>query len=113
MGYAYIDPSGSSLTARRRCNIQRMAANKLPQRHPENAEFHRPGATNKLNSKRINGAALEMIMHDVLHGIHGFTSEVCSGSEAGKMEIIAVEEAEKNPREKARVIPFPGTAKKT
>jgi hypothetical protein len=90
-----------------------MTADKLSQRHLNNADFYQPGAINKLNSKRINGAALEMIMHDVLHGIHGFTSEVCSGSEAGKMEIIAVEEAEKSPREKARVIPFPGTAKKT
>jgi hypothetical protein len=63
-----------------------------------------------LNSKRINGAALEMIMHDVLHGINGFTNEVCSGSETGKMEIIAVEEADNNVREKATVIPFPDTA---
>jgi hypothetical protein len=54
-----------------------------------------------------------MIMHDVLQGMNGFTNEVCSGSETGKMEIIAVEEAENNPREKATVIPFPGSAGKS
>ena len=63
-----------------------------------------------MNSKRINGAALEMIMQDVLQGMNGFTKEVCSGSETGKMEIIAVEEAENNVRKRATVIPFPETA---
>jgi len=101
------------LTARRRCNIQRTTEHPLPQRHAEKTDFHSPGATDKLNSKRINGAALEMIMQDVLQGMNGFTNEVCSGSETGKMEIIAVEEAENNPREKATVIPFPGTAGKS
>ena len=57
--------------------------------------FYEPGANHTLNSKRINGAALEMIMRDVLHGMHGFTNEVCRGSEMGRMEIIAVEEASK------------------
>ena len=52
-------------------------------------------------------------MHDVLQGMNGFTNEVCSGSGTGKMEIIAVEEAENNPREKATVSPFPGTAGKS
>lgn len=51
-------------------------------------------------------------MRDVLHGINGFTHEVCSGSETGKMEIIAVEEAENSSGEQANVIPFPGTARK-
>ena len=46
---------------------------------------------NKLNSKRINGAALEMIMRDVLDGMFDFTHQACRGSETAKMEIIAVE----------------------
>jgi len=72
-------------------------------------DFTTAGARDKLNSKRINGAALEMIMRDVLHGMQGFTTEVCSGSETGRMEILAVEEAENTVQEKATVIPFPGT----
>ena len=66
-----------------------------------------------MNNKRINGAALEMIMRDVLHGMDGFTNEVCSGSEMGRMEIVAVEEAENSPPEKATVIPFPRAASKS
>ena len=54
-----------------------------------------------------------MIMRDVLHGMDGFTNEVCSGSEMGRMEIIAVEEAENSSQEKATVIPFPGAASKS
>jgi hypothetical protein len=65
-----------------------------------------------LNSKRINGAALEMIMRDVLQGMCGFTTEVCSGSETGRMDIVAVEEAENNAQEKATIIPFPPAGKK-
>ena len=65
-----------------------------------------------MNSKRINGVALEMIMRDVLDGMQGFTSDVCSGSEAGRMEILAIEEAENSALENATVIPFPGTARK-
>jgi hypothetical protein len=66
-----------------------------------------------LNSKRINGAALEMIMRDVLQGMSGFTAEVCSGSETGRMEIVAVEEAENSTQEKATIIPFPATGNKS
>jgi hypothetical protein len=98
---------------RRRCNNQCTAGHHQPPRHVENADFHQPGARQKLNSKRINGAALEMIMRDVLHGMDGFTNEVCSGSEMGRMEIIAVEEAENSSQEKATVIPFPGAASKS
>jgi len=76
-----------------------------------NAGFHNTGARDKLNSKRINGVALEMIMRDVLHGMQGFTTEVSSGSETGRMEILAVEEAE-NTEQKATVIPFPGSNRK-
>jgi hypothetical protein len=70
------------------------------------------GVRDTLNSKRINGDALEMIMRDVLQGIQGFTTEVSRGSEIGKLEIIAVEEAENSGQEKATVIPFPGTRQK-
>lgn len=75
------------------------------------AGYHNTGVRNKLDSKRINGVALEMIMRDVLHGMQGFTTEVCSGSEAGRMEILAVEEAENSVQENAIVIPFPETGK--
>jgi len=64
-------------------------------------------------SKRINGTALEMIMRDVLHGIHGFTNEVCRGSEASSMEILAIEKPANTDQTEAVVIPFPGSDKKT
>ena len=54
-----------------------------------------------------------MIMRDVLQGMSGFTAEVCSGSETGRMEIVAVEEAENSAQEKATIIPFPATGKKS
>ena len=64
---------------------------------------------NKLNSKRINGAALELIMRDVLDGMFDFTHQACCGKETGKMEIISVEKAEKTSTQahQATVIPFP------
>jgi hypothetical protein len=64
---------------------------------------------NKLNSKRINGAALEMIMRDVLDGMFDFTHQACRGSEIARMEIIAVEKARNSsdPRPSATVIKFP------
>ena len=80
-------PARSSLTVLRRCNIQCMA------------HFQTTGARDNVNNKRINGVALEMIMRDVLHGMNGFTTEVSSGSETGRMEILAVEEAENMVRE--------------
>jgi hypothetical protein len=63
-------------------------------------------------SKRINGTALEMIMRDVLHGMHGFTNEVCRGSETASMDILAVEETANADQTEAVVIPFPGSDKK-
>ena len=63
---------------------------------------------NNLNNKRINGAALEMIMRDVLDGMTGFTRGACSGSETGRMEILAVEEAVNSTADRSNVIPFPG-----
>ena len=64
---------------------------------------------NKLNSKRINGAALEMIMRDVLDGMFDFTHQVCRGSETAKMEIIAVEKPvnSSDTAPPANVIQFP------
>ena len=61
-----------------------------------------------MRNKRINGAALEMIMRDVMQGMLGFTHEACRGSETAKMEILAVEEAENTTRHSATVIPVPG-----
>mgnify|MGYP001551632814 CR=1 FL=1 len=58
-------------------------------------------------SRRINGAALEMIMQDVLEGMQDFTSVVCCGSETTAMEIIAVEKADHSQPGKAEIIPFP------
>ena len=64
---------------------------------------------NKLDSKRINGTALEMIMRDVLDGMFDFTHQACRGSETAKMEIIAVEKAmnSSDPKPSATVIKFP------
>jgi len=64
-----------------------------------------------LKSKRINGAALEMIMRDVMQGMLCFTHETCRDSESGKMDILAVEEAENTVSQTATVIPFPGKSK--
>ena len=63
---------------------------------------------NRLNNRRINGAALEMIMRDVLDGMTDFTQETCSGSETGRMEILAIEEAVNTAPKRINVIPFPG-----
>lgn len=62
---------------------------------------------NRLNNKRINGSALEMIMRDVLEGMTDFTQEACSGSETGRMEILAVEQAVNTTPKRINVIPFP------
>jgi hypothetical protein len=64
---------------------------------------------NKLNSKRINGAALELIMRDVLDGMFDFTNQTCCGCETAKMEIIAVEKDidSSTSKQPATVIPFP------
>jgi len=67
---------------------------------------------NRLNNRRIDGAALEMIMRDVLDGMTGFTHEACSASETGRMEILAIEEAVNTAPEQTNVIPFPGEPRK-
>lgn len=66
----------------------------------------------RLNNKRINGDALEMIMRDVLDGMVGFTHEACSGSEMARMEILAVEEAVNTTDDGATIIAFPGNTPK-
>jgi hypothetical protein len=42
-------------------------------------------------AQRIDGAALESIMQDVLQGIQEFTSEACLAGDTAGMEILAVE----------------------
>ena len=42
-------------------------------------------------AQRIDGAALESIMQDVLQGIQEFTSEACLCGDTAGMEILAVE----------------------
>jgi len=64
-----------------------------------------------LKNRRINGIALEMIMRDVMQGMLCFTGESCRDSESGKMDIIAVEEAENTTTQTAIVIPFPGKSR--
>jgi hypothetical protein len=67
--------------------------------------------SDKLNSRRINGAALEMIMRDVLDGMFDFTHQTCRGSDTSKMEILAVEKAVNTcaPKRQATIIPFPAS----
>jgi hypothetical protein len=66
---------------------------------------------NKLKDKKINGAALEMIMQDVLKGMVEFTHDTCAGSDAANMEIVAVEEADNSSREASNILPFPHPGK--
>ncbi|MDH3980676.1 MAG: hypothetical protein OEU91_09225 [Gammaproteobacteria bacterium] len=62
---------------------------------------------NKLKDKKINGAALEMIMFDVLKGMVEFTHDTCAGSDAANMEIVAVEESRYSRPESVNILPFP------
>jgi hypothetical protein len=45
----------------------------------------------KLIGKQIKGAALELIMRDVLQGMTQYTEEVCAGCNATDLEIHAIE----------------------
>ena len=54
-------------------------------------------------AQRIDGAALESIMQDVLQGIREFTSEACLCGDTTGMEILAVEKPD-NPG--ADIIPL-------
>jgi hypothetical protein len=63
--------------------------------------------TRTAGSTRIHGAALELIMRDVLHGMRQFTEDACSGSSAAGMEIDAVEApGSSGPAAGENVIPF-------
>jgi hypothetical protein len=66
---------------------------------------------NKLKSKKINGAALEMIMHDVLKGMAEFTHDTCAGCDTANMEIVAVEKAPDTPRGSSNILTFPHPGK--
>ena len=61
---------------------------------------------NKPKDKKINGAALEMIMYDVLKGMMEFTHDTCAGCDAANMEIVAVEKAPDTPRGASNILPF-------
>jgi len=62
---------------------------------------------NRQHDRRINGAALEMIMQDVLTGMQDFTLDACTGCVTANMEILAVEAADSSVIRSAEVLPFP------
>lgn len=61
----------------------------------------------KVRNTRINGTALESIMQDVLRGMQDFTRDICCGSDASGLEIIAVEDPGDAALRKAEILPFP------
>ena len=62
---------------------------------------------NRQQDRRINGAALEMIMQDVLRGMQDFTRDACCGCYAADLEILGVEDAGIAAARSALVLPFP------
>jgi hypothetical protein len=60
----------------------------------------------KARNRRINGAALESIMQDVLRGMQEFTHDVCCGSDASGLEIIAVEDPGEPARREAEILHY-------
>jgi hypothetical protein len=62
--------------------------------------------TNKLKDKRINGAALEQIMQDVLQGMARFTEDSCQDSCTRNLEIHSVLQDYRNDLSMKNVIPF-------
>ncbi|HUT40840.1 MAG TPA: hypothetical protein VM011_05800 [Gammaproteobacteria bacterium] len=62
---------------------------------------------NRQQDRRINGAALEIIMQDVLRGIQDFTRDACCGCHATSLEILGVEDAGNAAVRTAEVLPFP------
>ena len=62
---------------------------------------------NRQRDRRINGAALEMIMHDVLRGMQDFTRDACCGCNASSLEILGVEDAGNTAVRSAQVLSFP------
>jgi len=61
---------------------------------------------NRGNDRRISGAALEMIMEDVLNGMQSFTRDACAGCTCGTIEIVAVERPDHMSPAGAEIIPF-------
>jgi hypothetical protein len=61
---------------------------------------------NRVQDKRINGAALESIMQDVLRGLQDFTRDACRGCDAAGLEILGVEDAGDSAKRPADVVPF-------
>ncbi|MGB5539402.1 MAG: hypothetical protein WBO37_04890 [Gammaproteobacteria bacterium] len=62
---------------------------------------------NRQQDRRINGAALELIMQDVLSGMQDFTRDACCGCPATGLEILGVEDAGNAAVRTAQVLPFP------
>jgi hypothetical protein len=62
--------------------------------------------SNRGNDRRINGAALEMIMQDVLNGMQSFTRDTCASCARGTLDIVAVERPDQQPPTSAEIIPF-------
>jgi hypothetical protein len=62
---------------------------------------------NAMNSKRINGNALEQIMNDVLSGMTEFTHQSCRYCHAADLEIISIEKGHAGQQESAVVLAFP------
>ncbi len=57
------------------------------------------------NDKRISGAALELIMQDVLDGMQNFTQDICSQCTHAHIDIVTVERSS-NSCEAAVILPF-------
>ena len=63
---------------------------------------------NTRRDRRINGAALEMIMQDVLRGMADFTLDACCGCDAENLEILGVETPDgETVRSPSAVLRFP------
>lgn len=63
---------------------------------------------NTRRDRRINGAALETIMQDVLRGMADFTLDACCGCDAANLEILGVETPDgETVRRPAAVLRFP------
>jgi hypothetical protein len=72
-----------------------------------------PGMQNGQQDRRINGAALELIMQDVLRGMQEFTRDACCGCDAAGLEILGVEDAGSASLRQAEVLQFPANQKIT
>jgi len=61
----------------------------------------------KQQDRRINGAALENIMQDVLTGMQDFTLDACCGCNAASLEILSVEPTGKPATRPVAALRFP------